>query len=75
MPVGYMRASKADGSQVLGLQRDALLADGVKPDRLYEDHASAKRGQSMVEALRSRLPRSGRMNFCAEPPKLGGFTL
>ena len=27
--VGYMRVSKADGSQVLDLQRDALLAAGV----------------------------------------------
>lgn len=41
--VGYMRVSKADGSQVLDLQRDALLTGGVEPDRLYEDHASGKR--------------------------------
>jgi hypothetical protein len=27
--VGYMRVSKADGSQVLDLQRDALIAAGV----------------------------------------------
>ncbi len=27
--IGYMRVSKADGSQVLDLQRDALLAAGV----------------------------------------------
>src|SRR5690349_6955235 len=38
-----MRVSKADGSQVLDLQRDALLAAGVEPERLYEDHASGKR--------------------------------
>jgi DNA invertase Pin-like site-specific DNA recombinase len=31
-----MRVSKADGSQVLDLQRDALLAAGVKPSRLYQ---------------------------------------
>ncbi len=41
--VGYMRVSKADGSQVLDVQRDALLAAGVEPERLYEDHASGKR--------------------------------
>jgi DNA invertase Pin-like site-specific DNA recombinase len=41
--VGYMRVSKADGSQLLDLQRDALLAAGVEPERLYEDHASGKR--------------------------------
>ena len=43
MLTGYMRVSKADGSQVLELQRDALLAAGVKPRNLYEDEASGKR--------------------------------
>ena len=43
MLIGYMRVSKADGSQVLDLQRDALLRAGVQSDRLYEDHASGKR--------------------------------
>jgi len=38
-----MRVSKADGSQVLDLQRDALLGAGIAPDCLYEDHASGKR--------------------------------
>jgi len=42
MLIGYMRVSKADGSQVLDLQRDALIAAGVKPSRLYEDEASGK---------------------------------
>ena len=37
MLVGYMRVSKADGSQTLDLQRDALLAAGVEPGHLYED--------------------------------------
>lgn len=41
--IGYMRVSKADGSQVLDLQRDALLAAGVKPEHLYEDYASGKK--------------------------------
>jgi DNA invertase Pin-like site-specific DNA recombinase len=40
MLIGYMRVSKADGSQVVDLQRDALLAVGVDIVRLYEDHAS-----------------------------------
>lgn len=40
MLIGYARVSKADGSQVLDLQRDALLAAGVSPDTLYEDRAS-----------------------------------
>ena len=43
MLIGYMRVSKADGSQVLDLQRDALLAAGVKRSRLYEDQASGKK--------------------------------
>jgi len=33
--------SKADGSQVLDLQRDALLAAGVPSECLYDDHAAA----------------------------------
>ena len=43
MLIGYMRVSRADGSQVLDLQRDALIAAGVKPSRLYEDEASGKK--------------------------------
>ncbi len=42
MLIGYMRVSKADGSQVLDLQRDALLTAGAIPERLYKDHASGK---------------------------------
>ena len=42
MRVGYARVSKADGSQVLDLQRDALLQAGVSPHHLYEDRASGK---------------------------------
>ena len=56
--IGYMRVSKADGSQALDLQRDALIAAGVEPDRLYEDHASGKRDdriglEACLKALRS----------------------
>lgn len=43
MFIGYMRVSKADGSQGLDLQRDALIAAGVQPDQLYEDYASGKK--------------------------------
>jgi DNA invertase Pin-like site-specific DNA recombinase len=43
MLVGYMRVSKADGSQVTDLQRDALLAAGVDSRHLYEDATSGKR--------------------------------
>ena len=43
MLVGYMRVSKADGSQSTDLQRDALLAAGADPGALYEDEASGKK--------------------------------
>ncbi len=43
MLVGYMRVSKADGSQSTDLQRDALLAAGVDCRHLYEDVSSGKR--------------------------------
>jgi DNA invertase Pin-like site-specific DNA recombinase len=58
MLIGYMRVSKADGSQVLDLQRDALLAAGVQPNHLYEDLASGQRDDrpglaACLKALRS----------------------
>jgi DNA invertase Pin-like site-specific DNA recombinase len=43
MLIGYMRVSKSDGTQTLGLQRDALLAAGVTLERLYEDRASGRK--------------------------------
>jgi DNA invertase Pin-like site-specific DNA recombinase len=43
MLIGYARVSKADGSQSLDLQRDALAVAGVQPDRIYEDQASGAR--------------------------------
>ena len=42
MLVGYVRVSKADGSQVTDLQRDALLAAGVESGHIYEERASGK---------------------------------
>ncbi|MGQ5522128.1 recombinase family protein [Chitinimonas sp. PSY-7] len=58
MLVGYMRVSKADGSQATDLQRDALIAAGINPAHLYEDHASGKREDrpgltSCLKALRA----------------------
>ena len=43
MQVGYMRVSKADGSQTTHLQRDALVSAGVGSTRIYEDMTSGKR--------------------------------
>jgi DNA invertase Pin-like site-specific DNA recombinase len=43
MLIGYMRVSKADGSQVLDLQRDAILEAGVDPANIYEDKCSGSK--------------------------------
>ncbi len=40
MLIGYMRVSKADGSQTTDPQMDVLLAAGVEADRIYQDLAS-----------------------------------
>jgi DNA invertase Pin-like site-specific DNA recombinase len=55
--IGYMRVSKADGSQVFDLQRDALIVAAVEPANLYEDRASGKRDdrpglESCLKSLR-----------------------
>ena len=42
MLIGYARVSKADGSQPLDLQRDALIAAGVDARQIYSDRASGK---------------------------------
>lgn len=57
MLIGYMRVSKADGSQTLDLQRDALLTAGVNPEQVYEDLASGRKDDrpglaSCIRALR-----------------------
>lgn len=53
-----MRVSKADGSQALDLQRDALMGAGIPTGQLYEDLASGKRDdrpglEACLKALRS----------------------
>ncbi|MDN5546326.1 MULTISPECIES: recombinase family protein [Brevibacterium] len=58
MLVGYVRVSKADGSQTTDLQRDALSAAGVDDAQLYEDRASGKKDDrpqliACLKALRS----------------------
>ena len=45
MLIGYARVSKADGSQVLDLQIDALIEAGVAKNRIYHDHVSGKASQ------------------------------
>ena len=43
MLIGYARVSSADGSQLLDLQRDALIDAGVAAERIYEDRASGRK--------------------------------
>ncbi|MEL6773240.1 MAG: recombinase family protein, partial [Pseudomonadota bacterium] len=57
MLLGYARISKADGSQSLDLQRDALAAAGVAPGQIYEDRVSGKKDsrpglEACLKALR-----------------------
>ena len=58
MLIGYARISKADGSQSLDLQRDALAEAGVGAEAIYEDRISGKREarpglDACLKALRS----------------------
>ena len=57
MLIGYARVSKADGTQSLDLQRDALRDAGVQADDVYHDFASGSRDDrpglgSCLRALR-----------------------
>ena len=57
MLIGYARVSKADGTQSLDLQKDALLAADVPEGQTYSDHASGKKDdrpglEACLKALR-----------------------
>ena len=57
MLIGYARVSKADGSQSLDLQHDALASAGVDDANCYSDRASGKKDlrpglEACVKALR-----------------------
>jgi len=58
MLIGYARISKADGSQSLDLQRDALAQAGVATEATYADQVSGKRDRrpgldACLKALRA----------------------
>jgi DNA invertase Pin-like site-specific DNA recombinase len=59
MLIGYMRVSKADGSQTIALQRDALLTAGVDAAQLYEDHASGRLDARLGLAAALKALRAG----------------
>ncbi len=58
MRIGYVRVSKADGSQVLDLQKNALKEVGISSDRIYEDLASGRKDDrpGLTECLKALQP-------------------
>ena len=59
MLIGYMRISKADGTQSTDLQRDVLLSAGVELNNIYDDHISGTKDErpgldSCLKALRPK---------------------
>ena len=55
MLIGYARVSKADGSQVLDLQLDALKKEGIDETRIYKDYASGAKDDrpGLIECLKA----------------------
>ncbi|MET0053033.1 MAG: recombinase family protein [Candidatus Thiodiazotropha sp.] len=58
MKIGYVRVSKADGSQVLDLQEDAMRNLDIDPSNIYYDRLSGKKDNrpglvACLKALRS----------------------
>lgn len=60
MLIGYVRVSKADGAQTLEPQRDALLAAGIDPSRIYQDLASGRHDArpGLIACLKALQPRN-----------------
>jgi DNA invertase Pin-like site-specific DNA recombinase len=57
MLIGYVRVSKADGSQSVDLQLDQLISAGVEKKQIYTDYASGKKDdrpglEACLKALR-----------------------
>ena len=78
MKLGYARISKADGSQTLDLQVDALAAAGVAPEHVYQDEASGKRDDRPgLEACLKALREGDTLYICRSrlsfPSRLSGL--
>ena len=57
MRIGYARVSKADGSQSLDLQSDALRAEGIDGSaNLYHDFASGVRDDRGPDSTAASAP-------------------
>lgn len=58
MLIGYARVSKSDGSQLLDLQKDALLKAGVDQEYIYQDLASGRKDDrpGLVACLKALQP-------------------
>jgi DNA invertase Pin-like site-specific DNA recombinase len=69
--IGYMRISKADGSQTLDLQRDALIEAGVAPGNIYEDMASGKKDDRPGLAACLKALRKGDVLICWKLDRIG----
>lgn len=56
--IGYARVSKADGSRVLNLQRDALISAGLAPNRSIKTRPreSAKTARGYESVSRHYVP-------------------
>ena len=71
MLIGYMRASKSDGSQSLDLQRDALFAAGVEVNHIYQDLASGKDDERPGFIAACRALRAGDILVAYKLDRLG----
>lgn len=58
MLIGYARVSKSDGSQLLDLQKDALLKAGVDQEYIYQDLASGRKDDrpELIACLKALQP-------------------
>lgn len=59
MLIGYMRVSSDCDRQSTDLQRDALIAAGIDPRHLFEDHASGSKDERVGLSQALEFVRSG----------------